>query len=179
MTGATREPGPINVLFLSDGNDARSLMAEAVMNREGRGRFVGYSAGPHPKDALNPHAASVLTSVNYKVDALTPKSWELFREPGAPRMDFVFSLDEGIQPEADPPWPGDPLCALRAMPDPSAADGTPANLGLAYADVLRRITTRIELFLALPHALIDRLVLQERLNEIGRGKSQSHAGNRA
>jgi len=158
---------PINVLFLSEGNDARSLMAEAIMNREGRGRFVGYSAGPHPADAINAHAAALLTSVNYKIDTLKPKSWDLFRQPDAARMDFVFSLDETIPPEAGPRWPGEPLRALWAMPDPAAADGTPANLGLAYADVFRMINNRIELFLALPYASMDRHVLQERLNSIG------------
>ena len=166
MAGQTGE-APINVLFLSEGNDARSLMAEAILNREGRGRFVGFSAGPDPKPTLNEHAAAVLASVNYKVDALKPKSWEQFLDPEAPRMGFVFSLDERIRPESEPAWPGDPLCAVWAIPDPVAADGSLANVGLAYADAFRMINNRIDLFLNLPHASIDRLGLQERLNEIG------------
>jgi len=167
MADETSEAAPINVLFLSGGNDARSLMAEAIMKREGRGRFASYSAGPDPADEINAHAAAVLTSMNYKVDLLKPKSWDLFRQPDAARMDFVFSLDETIPPEVEPRWPGDPLCALWAIPDPAAADGSPANLGLAYADAFRMINNRIELFLALPYVSMDRQTLQERLNVIG------------
>jgi protein-tyrosine-phosphatase len=156
-----------NVLFLCTGNSARSIIAEAIMNREGRGRFQAYSAGSHPKGAVNPHAISLLRNLNYKTDGFRSKSWDEFAAPGAPRLDFVFTVCDDAAAEVCPIWPGQPMTAHWGIPDPAAANGSPAEVALAFAETYRMMSNRIGLFMSLPLASLDRLSLQRRLNEIG------------
>ena len=158
---------PLNVLFLCTGNSARSIIAEAIMNREGRGRFRAFSAGSHPKREVNPHAISLLKSLNYKTDEFRSKSWDEFAQPGAPELDFVFTVCDDAAAEVCPIWPGQPMTAHWGMPDPAAASGSPAEIALAFADTYRMMSNRIGLFMSLPLASLDRLSLQRRLKEIG------------
>lgn len=159
---------PLNVLFLCTGNSARSIIAEAVMNREGRGRFRAFSAGSHPKGEVNPHALSLLKGLGYATDGLRSKSWAEFERPDAPRLDFVFTVCDDAAAEICPVWPGRPTTAHWGLPDPAAATGSPAEIALAFAEAYRMIRNRIGLFMSLPLVSLDRLSLQRRLDEIGR-----------
>jgi arsenate reductase (thioredoxin) len=159
-----------NVLFLCTGNSARSIIAEAILNREGRGRFKAFSAGSHPKGAVNPHALDLLRKFNYDVSQMRSKSWAEFAKPGAPDLDFVFTVCDNAAGEACPLWPGQPITAHWGIPDPAAAEGSEAEVALAFRDAYRMLERRIELFLALPMHKLDRLVLTARLKEIGRGE---------
>jgi protein-tyrosine-phosphatase len=158
---------PLNVLFLCTGNSARSIIAEAIMNREGRGRFRAYSAGSHPKGEVNPGALRLLESLDYRTDTLRSKSWEEFEQPGAPKLDFVFTVCDDAAAEVCPIWPGQPMTAHWGMPDPATAPGSPAEVALAFADTYRMLSNRIGLFMSLPMASLDSLSLQRRLDEIG------------
>jgi len=158
---------PLNVLFLCTGNSARSIIAEAIMNREGRGRFRAYSAGSHPKGEVNPGALRLLESLDYRTDTLRSKSWEEFERPGAPKLDFVFTVCDDAAAEVCPIWPGQPMTAHWGMPDPATAPGSPAEVALAFADTYRMLSNRIGLFMSLPMASLDSLSLQRRLDEIG------------
>jgi protein-tyrosine-phosphatase len=166
-TGSAVPDRRLNVLFLSADNTARSIIAEAILNRSGLGRFQAYSAGPHPKAEINEDAAAVLKRLNYLTEGLRPKPCEEFLGTGTPRMDFVFSLCDEVDAEAVA-WPGQPLCAQWGLPNPAATDGSAAALGLAFADCFRMLNNRIDLFLNLPHDSLDKLAMQERLKEIGR-----------
>ena len=157
----------LNVLFLCTGNSARSIIAEAIMNREGRGRFKAYSAGSHPKGEVNAHALSLLRSLNYQTDEFRSKSWDEFARPDAPKLDFVFTVCDDAAAEVCPIWPGQPMTAHWGMPDPAAATGSPAEIALAFADTYRMMSNRIGLFMSLPMASLDRLSLQRRLEQIG------------
>jgi len=157
-----------NVLFLCTGNSARSIMAESILNREGRGRFRAFSAGSHPKSGINPYAIELLQKLNYDITPLRSKSWSEFAEPGAPELDFVITVCDNAAGETCPLWPGQPLTAHWGIPDPAAATGTPAEIALAFKDAYRMLARRIELFVALPISGLDRLVLSVRLKEIGR-----------
>jgi arsenate reductase len=158
---------PLNVLFLCTGNSARSIIAEAIMNREGRGRFRAFSAGSHPKGEVNPHAIDLLRRLHYPVDGLRSKSWDEFERPGAPKLDFVFTVCDDAAAEICPIWPGQPMTAHWGMPDPAAATGSPAEIALAFAEAYRLMNNRISLFMNLPMTALDRLSLQRRLDEIG------------
>jgi protein-tyrosine-phosphatase len=158
---------PINVLFLCTGNSARSIIAEAIMNREGRGRFRAYSAGSHPKGEVNPNTIRLLESLHYQTGAFRSKSWDEFEGPDAPKFDFVFTVCDDAATEVCPIWPGQPMTAHWGMPDPAAAQGTPSEIALAFADTYRMMNNRIALLMNLPLASLDRLSLQRRLNEIG------------
>jgi protein-tyrosine-phosphatase len=158
----------LNVLFLCTGNSARSIIAEAIVNREGRGRFRAYSAGSHPKGEVNPHATRLLTSLHYPTEGLRSKSWDEFEQPGAPKLDFVFTVCDDAAAEVCPIWPGQPMTAHWGIPDPAAVQGSPAEIALAFADAYRRLNNRIALFIDLPLAAVDRMSLQRRLDEIGR-----------
>ncbi len=163
----TDDARTFNVLFLCTGNSARSIIAEAIMNREGRGRFRAFSAGSYPKGEINPHAISLLESLHYKTDAVRSKSWDEFERPDAPPLDFVFTVCDDAAAEVCPIWPGQPMTAHWGMPDPAAAQGSPAEIALAFADAYRMMNNRITLFMNLPMAALDRLSLQRRLDEIG------------
>jgi arsenate reductase len=158
---------PLNVLFLCAGNSARSIIAEAIMNREGRGRFRAYSAGSHPKGEVNPNTIRLLEGLHYKTDEFRSKSWDEFERPGAPKLDFVFTVCDDVAAEVCPIWPGQPMTAHWGMPDPAAVQGSPAEIALAFADTYRMVNNRITLFMNLPLASLDKLSLQRRLDEIG------------
>ncbi len=157
-----------NVLFLCTGNSARSILAEAIMNRLGQGRFRAYSAGSMPKGEVHPFAIDLLKSVNHATDGLRSKSWDEFAVPGAPEMDFVFTVCDNAANEVCPIWPGQPMSAHWGIPDPAAAEGTDAQKHLAFADAYRQLTNRISIFVSLPIKSLDRIALQKRLDEIGR-----------
>src|ERR1035437_9720187 len=153
-----------NVLFLCTGNSARSIIAESLLRKDGRGQFRAFSAGSQPKGAVNPFAIKVLESLNYPTEGLRSKSWEEFASPDAPVMDFVFTVCDNAAGESCPIWPGQPMTAHWGVPDPAAATGTEVEIRLAFADTLRMLTNRINIFVSLPLAKLDRLSLQRRLD---------------
>ncbi|WP_395020886.1 arsenate reductase ArsC [Dongia sp.] len=157
-----------NVLFLCTGNSARSILAEAILNREGKGKFVGYSAGSQPKGQVHPFAIDLLKKLNHPTDGLRSKSWDEFAGAGAPEMDFVFTVCDNAASEVCPVWPGQPMTAHWGLPDPAAAEGSEAERRLAFADAYRQLSNRISIFTSLPIASLDRLSLQRRLEDIGR-----------
>ena len=159
-----------NVLFLCTGNSARSIIAEAILNRAGGGRFKAFSAGSQPKGKINPRTLDLLRKLNYDVATLRSKSWEEFARPGAPDLDFVFTVCDNAAGESCPLWPGQPITAHWGIPDPAAALGSEAEIALAFKDAYRMLNRRIELFLALPIEKLDRLVLTTRLKAIGRSE---------
>lgn len=160
-----------NVLFLCTGNSARSVFAEAILNREGSGRFRGYSAGSHPKGKINPFTIDLLKQLNYKTDQLRSKDWDEFAKPDAPHLDFVFTVCDDAANEVCPIWPGQPMTAHWGVPDPATAEGTEAERRLAFADAYRMLYNRISIFVNLPLASLDRLSLQKRLDEIGKARA--------
>jgi arsenate reductase (thioredoxin) len=160
---------PLNVLFLCTHNSARSIMAECILGRLGAGKFRAYSAGSHPSGKVNPVALDLLRKENYKVDALTSKSWDEFAKPGAPKLDFVFTVCDQAAGEVCPVWPGQPMTAHWCLPDPAQAQGNEAERRLAFADTLRMLNQRIGIFVNLPLSSLNRMSLQRRLDAIGRG----------
>jgi len=169
--------GPYNVLFLCTGNSARSIMAEAILNRDGLGKFKAYSAGSHPKGTVHPYAIDLLHNLHYVTDGLRSKSWDELAEPGAPQMDFVFTVCDDAAAEVCPVWPGQPMTAHWGIPDPAAAEGTEAMKRAAFADACRMLTNRILIFTNLPLASLDRLALQKRLDDIGKRRELAAAGS--
>jgi ArsR family transcriptional regulator, arsenate/arsenite/antimonite-responsive transcriptional repressor / arsenate reductase (thioredoxin) len=159
---------PYNVLFLCTGNSARSILAESILNRAGAGRFVAYSAGSMPTGRVNPYALDLLRLQNYPTGALRSKSWSEFAEPGAPPLDFVFTVCDNAASEVCPVWPGQPMTAHWGLPDPAAVEGSEAVKRAAFADTMRMLHNRIGVLISLPLASLDRLALQERLDAIGR-----------
>ncbi|WP_193173956.1 arsenate reductase ArsC [Nisaea nitritireducens] len=155
-----------NVLFLCTGNSARSIMAEAILNRAGAGRFQAYSAGSTPRGEIHSYAADFLRNQNYALDSLRSKSWEEFSAPGAPAMDFVFTVCDDAAKETCPVWPGQPMTAHWGVPDPAAVEGSEAEKRFAFADTFRMLNTRIEIFVNLPLQRLDKLALQKRLDDI-------------
>jgi protein-tyrosine-phosphatase len=157
-----------NVLFLCTGNSARSIMAEAILNRLGASKFRAYSAGSQPKGQPHPEAIRLLQSLDYDTSGFRSKSWSEFARPGAPALDFVFTVCDNAAGEACPFWPGQPMTAHWGIPDPAEATGTPAEIALAFKDAYRMLRQRIEIFAALPIRSLDELTLQRRLQDIGR-----------
>ena len=157
-----------NVLFLCTHNSARSVIAETIMNHLGRGKFRAFSAGSQPNGRIHPYALDLLAKNNYDISALRSKSWDEFAAPGAPEMDFVFTVCDDAAQEVCPFWPGQPMTAHWGLPDPSRAEGTGAEKRLAFADTHRMLYQRIGIFLNLPLVSLDKLALQKRLDEIGR-----------
>lgn len=162
-----------NVLFLWTGNSARSIMAETILNRAGQGRFHAFSAGSHPKGQVHPYALQLLERLHYDVSQLRSKSWAEFAKPGAPKLDFVFTVCDNAAAEACPIWPGQPMTAHWGVPDPAEATGTEAEIRFAFADVLRMLTNRINIFVSLPIRSLDQLALQKQLDAIGKTKDVS------
>ncbi len=158
---------PMNVLFLCTGNSARSIIAEAILNREGMGRFRAYSAGSRPKGEVHPFALQLLQRLNHDVSGLRSKSWDEFARPDAPRMDFVFTVCDQAAAEECPFWPGQPMSAHWGVPDPASAEGNDAERHLAFAETYRMLRNRISIFVNLPMATLDQISLQKRLNDIG------------
>jgi protein-tyrosine-phosphatase len=156
-----------NVLFLCTGNSARSILAEAIMDRLGEGRFKGYSAGSHPAGRVHPYAIDLLKSLNHPTGALSSKSWDVFAEPGAPKMDFVFTVCDNAAGEVCPIWPGHPMVAHWPFQDPAAFEGSEAEKRQVFADAYGQIYNRVGIFVNLPITALDKLSLQKRLSEIG------------
>jgi arsenate reductase len=157
-----------NVLFLCTGNSARSIMAEAILNKLGAAKFRAYSAGSQPKGLVNPHTIQLLQSLDYETSGFRSKSWNEFARPGAPALDFVFTVCDNAAGETCPVWPGQPMTAHWGVPDPAEAKGSPAEIALAFKDAYRMLHQRIGVFTALPIRSLDQLSLQQRLKEIGR-----------
>jgi arsenate reductase len=159
---------PFNVLFLCTGNSARSIMAEAILNRAGRGRFRAFSAGSRPKGQVHPYTIDLLNKLNYDVSKVRSKSWLEFSATDAPKLDFVFTVCDNAAAETCPVWPGQPMTAHWGIPDPAEATGNEAEVRFAFADALRMLTNRISIFISLPMKSLDQLSLQKQLEEIGR-----------
>ena len=157
-----------NILFLCTGNSARSVMAEAILNRVGMGKFRAFSAGSHPKGQVHPETIRLLQSLGYDTSGFRSKSWSEFADPGAPQLNFVFTVCDNAAGEACPLWPGQPMTAHWGVPDPAEAKGTKAGIALAFKDAYRMLERRLSIFVSLPLRSLDQLTLQSRLREIGR-----------
>lgn len=158
---------PLNVLFLCTGNSARSIMAEALLNHLGAGRFKAFSAGSMPKGEVNPHALPLVRTLGFKDTDFRSKPWDEFAVPGAPALDFVITVCDNAAGEVCPIWPGQPITAHWGVPDPAAATGSEAEIAVAFRDSARQLRNRIELLVALPTVQLDRLSLQNRVRDIG------------
>ena len=170
MLQVTAQAPPLNVLFLCTGNSARSILAEALISNLsiGGGKFTGYSAGSQPKGAVHPLALETLQQHHLPAEGFRSKSWEEFARPGAPRMDFVFTVCDQAAAEACPIWPGQPMTAHWGIPDPAAVQGTEAEQRRAFRDAFLQLRRRLELFASLPLDKLRGLALKERLDHIGR-----------
>ncbi len=164
---------PFNVLFLCTGNSARSIMAEAILNREGRGNFRAFSAGSRPKGQLHPYTLDLLRRLNFDVSGFRSKNWNEFSGPGATPLDFVFTVCDNAAGEACPVWPGQPTTAHWGVPDPAEATGIEAEIRLAFADAFRMLSNRISIFVSLPLGSLDKLSLQRQLDSIGKSKDSA------
>jgi arsenate reductase (thioredoxin) len=158
---------PYNILFLCTANSARSIIAEAILSKIGAGKFRAFSAGSHPRGQINPHALQLLQSLGYDISNFRSKSWSEFADPGAPLLDFVFTVCDNAAGETCPVWPGQPMTAHWGVPDPALAIGTSAEIALAFKDTYRMLNQRIGIFAVLPLCSLDRLSLQHKLREIG------------
>ncbi len=165
-----QERKPYNVLFLCTGNSARSVMAKVILNRAGQGKFRAFSAGSQPKGQIHPYTLDLLRKLNYDVSGLRSKSWKEFSGPDAPELDFVFTVCDDAARETCPVWPGQPMTAHWGVPDPAAATGTEAEVRFAFADAVRMLTNRINIFVSLPLRSLDQLTLQRQLDAIGKTK---------
>jgi arsenate reductase len=163
MTMATH----YNVLFLCTGNSARSIMAEAILNHRGKGMFTAYSAGSHPTGTPRREALEQIESAGMSTDGLRSKSWNEFAAPGAPHLDFVFTVCDSAAQEACPYWPGQPVTAHWGVPDPAAVKGTPEEISRAFRDAFVALERRIGLFLSLPLATLEQLAIQKEIERIG------------
>ena len=157
-----------NVLFLCTGNSARSVIAESLINRLGRGRFTGYSAGSHPAGEIHPLASWILEKNNYPTDGLRSKDWNEFSGSDAPHMDFVFTVCDRAAAEVCPVWPGQPMSAHWGTPDPAAVGGLEIDKRAAFRSAFDELQNRISIFVNLPFESLDKLKLQQQLDEIGR-----------
>lgn len=154
-----------NVLFLDSGNSARSIFAEAILNRKGGANFSAFSAGAHPRGQIHPRALSYLQRAGLSTDGLHSKSWDVFAKPGAPALDFAFTLCDKARREVCPVWPGHPITGRWSIPDPAATTGTPEQIEFAFADAFTMLERRISLFLALPFPKLEQIAL---------GRSKKH-----
>jgi arsenate reductase len=174
---APRADRGFNVLFLCTGNTARSILAESILRKEGRGRFRSFSAGSQPKGQVNPYAIRVLERAEYPAADLRSKSWLEFASPDAPVMDFVFTVCDNAAGEACPVWPGQPMTAHWGIEDPAAVNGTDLEKEAAFVKAQRYLKNRIVAFVNLPLSSIDKLSLATRLREIGRGEGSTSQSN--
>jgi arsenate reductase (thioredoxin) len=158
---------PFNVLFLCTGNSARSVMAEAILNKLGAGKFQAFSAGSQPKGRVHPETLKLLDSLGFDIARFRSKSWGEFAKPGAPPLDFVFTVCDNAAGEACPVWPGQPMTAHWGIPDPAAVEGSQVEIALAFKDAFRMLSQRIGIFAALPIRALDKLSLQAKLKDIG------------
>jgi arsenate reductase len=159
--------GVYNVLILCTGNSARSIMAEAILNKLGAGKFRAFSAGSQPKGEVHPETISLLTKLGHDVSSLRSKSWKEFAQPDSPHMDFIFTVCDEAAGEACPVWPGHPISAHWGVPDPTANHGSHAEIGAIFADTYRYLHTRISVFVSLPIESLDKISLHVELHEIG------------
>ncbi len=157
-----------NVLFLCTGNSARSIMAEAIMNHKGREHFTAYSAGSHATGRIRPEAIKLLQEAHLPTENLRSKNWDEFAKPGAPHLDFVFTVCDSAAKEVCPIWPGQPMTAHWGIPDPAAATGTPEQVERAFRDAFMILVRRISLLLCLPLASLDKLAIQKEIDRIGK-----------
>jgi arsenate reductase (thioredoxin) len=157
-----------NVLFLCTGNSARSILAESIMNHRSKGRFKAFSAGSHPKGAVHPLALRLLERMGMATQELRSKAWDEFAQPGAPPLDFVFTVCDNAAGEVCPMWPGQPMTAHWGQPDPAAIQGTDVDMTNAFRDAFCMLERRIALFTSLPIASLDRMALGNKLREIGK-----------
>ncbi len=159
--------GLYNVLFLCTGNSARSIMAEAILNRKGKPTFAAYSAGSHPAGRVRPEALKQIEMADLSTEGLRSKSWDEFAKPGAPQMNFVFTVCDNAAKEICPIWPGQPMTAHWGVPDPAAVAGTPEEIERAFRDAFMILDRRISLLLSLPLVSLDKLAIQKEINRIG------------
>jgi arsenate reductase (thioredoxin) len=159
--------GLYNVLFLCTGNSARSIMAEAILNRKGKPTFAAYSAGSHPAGRVRPEALKQIEMANLSTEGLRSKSWDEFAKPGAPQMNFVFTVCDNAAKEVCPIWPGQPMTAHWGVSDPAVVTGTPEEIKRAFRDAFMILDRRISLFLSLPLTSLDKLAIQREINRIG------------
>jgi protein-tyrosine-phosphatase len=157
-----------NALFLCTGNSARSILAEAILNKVGAGRFRAYSAGSQPKGQVNPETLRLLETLGFETSGFRSKSWSEFAKPSAPALDFVFTVCDNAAGETCPVWPGQPITAHWGVPDPAEATGSSAEIALAFKDAYRMLNQRIGVFAALPLRALDQISLQRKLDAIGR-----------
>jgi arsenate reductase (thioredoxin) len=160
--------GRYNVLFLCTGNSARSIMAEAILNHKGPPNFRAYSAGSHPAGFVRPEALDQLVLARMSVNGLSSKNWDEFAKPGAPKLDFVFTVCDKAANEICPVWPGQPMTAHWGVPDPAAVNGSREAVDKAFRDAFMVLDRRISLFLSLPLASLDKLAIQKQIDQIGR-----------
>ena len=156
-----------NVLFLCTGNSARSIIAEALLNKTAPGRFHGYSAGSHPKGIVNPHALDMLQRLGHDTNQFRSKAWDEFAAPGAPPLDFVITVCDSAAGEVCPIWPGQPMTAHWGIPDPAAVTGTTEEIDRAFRDAFVTLGRRINLFVSLPLASLDSLAIKKEIDRIG------------
>jgi arsenate reductase len=159
---------PYNVLFLCTGNSARSILAEAILNKIDQGKFHAYSAGSQPKGEVNPQTIKLLKGLGYDTSGFSSKSWNELTKPGAPQFDFIFTVCDDAAGEACPVWPGKPATAHWGIADPAAMRGTEVEIAHAFREAYRLLSKRIELFAALPFRTLDEISLSAKLREIGR-----------
>jgi protein-tyrosine-phosphatase len=162
---------PFNVLFLCTGNSARSIIAEAILDKIGQGKFRAYSAGSQPKGEVNPNTIALLRGLDYDTSVFRSKSWSEFAAPGSPSLDFVFTVCDNAAGETCPFWPGQPMTAHWGVPDPAAAEGSAAEIAMAFKDAYRMLERRIAIFTALPIRSLDKMSLQAKLKGIGQVQS--------
>jgi len=159
--------GCYNVLFLCTGNSARSIMAEAILNRKGRPVFTAYSAGSHPAGFVRPEALKQIEDARMSTEGFRSKSWDEFSKPGAPRLDFVFTVCDNAANEVCPVWPGQPMTAHWGVPDPAAAKGSPDQIERAFREAFMILDRRISLFLCLPLSTLSQLAIKKEIDRIG------------
>lgn len=164
----TPDRKPLSILFLCTGNSARSILAEAIMNRIGKGTFVAYSAGSHPKGEVHPQALKLLSRLGYDVSQTRSKPWDDFAAPGGPQLNFIITVCDNAAGEVCPIWPGQPVTSHWGLPDPAAVEGSEAQMALAFADTYRMLHNRIGIFTSLPLEKLSRLALQEKIDTIGK-----------
>ena len=157
-----------NVLFVCTGNSARSILAEALLNSRGRGQFVGHSAGSHPTGTVNPFALQTLQTLRIPTDGFRSKNWDEFAQPGAPALDFVFTVCDNAAGEVCPVWPGQPMTAHWGVPDPAAFEGNDAEKASVFMSTAVTLKRRIELMLSLPIERLDPLAIQREITDIGK-----------
>ena len=159
---------PYNILVLCTGNSARSIIGEALFNTLGAGRFKAFSAGSHPTGKVNPFAIEQVQALGYPLEGLRSKSWDEFAQPDSPQMDFIVTVCDKAAGEMCPLWPGQPVAAHWGFPDPAAVEGSDEVKRAAFAQTLRQIRNRVQLFLSLPLETLDRMAIENRMKAIGR-----------